>query len=530
MGCSALPGAGTERTLGVAGEALHRPPVEPGVTEHVDVVVVGAGISGVSAAHHLQERCPDRSYVVLEGRERIGGTWDLFRYPGVRSDSDMHTLGFGFRPWTGPRSIADGPAIRDYVEGTAREEGITDHVRFLHRVVAAEWSTPDGRWTVTVETGPERTPAQLTCNFLWMCAGYYDYERGHLPDWDGTDDFSGELVHPQFWPEDLDVDGKRVLVIGSGATAVTLVPALAERGAQVSMLQRSPTYVVAQPSVDPVATWLRGHLPARVAHTLTRWKNILVSQLVYWLTRWRPEMMKRYFVDQVRELLGPGHDVETHFTPSYDPWDQRLCLAPDADLFAAIRSGHASVVTATIDRFVPDGVRLDDGRTLEADVVVTATGLELQVMGGIALRVDGELVDPSRSFTHRGMMFSDIPNLAATVGYANASWTLRADLTSAQVCRVLNTMRRRGMQQCTPRVEDDLRPQPLLALTSGYVTRAADRLPKQGDGDPWRMHQSYTRDWLTMRLGSIDDQLVFSNPDPSATDLRTRSDSSPVRG
>ncbi|MEO7679591.1 MAG: NAD(P)/FAD-dependent oxidoreductase, partial [Sphingomonas sp.] len=422
--------------------------------EHFDVVVVGAGLSGIGAGHHLQQRSPDRTYLILEGRATIGGTWALFRYPGVRSDSDMYTLGYSFRPWTEAKAIADGPSILKYVNDTAREDGIDKHIRYNHRVKSASWSTPDAHWTVEVET-PEGT-ALFTCNFLFMCSGYYNYARGHSPEFVGVEDFAGRIVHPQFWPADLDYAGKRVVVIGSGATAVTIVPAMAGTAEHVTMLQRSPTYVVSRPAEDAFANWLRAKLPSKLAYGITRWRNVLFGMFFFNLARKRPERIKQRLLGMVREQLGPDYDVDTHFTPRYNPWDQRLCLVPDADLFESLKRGDASVVTDKIERFVPEGIKLKSGETLPADVIVTATGLELQVLADVAFTVDGKAVDFAKTYNYKGMMFSDVPNLASSFGYTNASWTLKADLTCAYVCRLLNTMRVRGVRQATPRVGDEV--------------------------------------------------------------------------
>ncbi len=487
--------------------------MERRVSEHFDVVVVGAGLSGIGAAWHLRRHAPDRSFVILEGRDDLGGTWDLFRYPGIRSDSDMYTLGYHFRPWTDAKAIADGPAILSYLRDTAREGGIDRHIRYRHRVVAASWSTADARWSVTAEQDGEAR--RFTCDFLYLCSGYYDYERGHAPEFAGSADFAGRIVHPQFWPDDLDHAGRRVVVIGSGATAVTLVPAMARTAAHVTMLQRSPTYIVARPSQDAVAQGLRRVLPARAAYALTRWKNLALGGFFFRRMRKHPARAKARLVQMVRDRLGAGHDIETHFTPRYDPWDQRLCLVPDADLFDAIKAGTASVVTDRIERFDATGIVLESGRHLDADIIVTATGLEMKLLGGIAIDVDGRPFAPAQSYNYKGMMFSDVPNLALSFGYTNASWTLKADLTAAYVCRLLNTMRARGMRQATPRVTDpDLTAEPFLDFTSGYVQRAIDRLPKQGSKPPWRVNQSYTRDLLALRYGSVDDAMEFSNPAP----------------
>jgi monooxygenase len=480
--------------------------------EHVDVIVVGAGISGITAGYHLQTECPDRTYLILEGRDSIGGTWDLFRYPGIRSDSDMHTLGFAFRPWTEAKAIADGPSILRYVRETAAAFGIDRHIRFNRRVTAAAWSTERAAWTVTV-AGPDGATTELSCRFLFMCSGYYDYARGHAPDFAGQADFAGRIVHPQFWPEDLDYRGRRVVVIGSGATAVTLVPALAREAAHVTMLQRSPTYVVSRPAEDRVANWLRRHLSDTLAYRLTRWRNILLGIWFFRLARRRPAQVKRRLIDMVRDELGPDYDVETHFTPRYNPWDQRLCLVPDGDLFAALREGRADVVTGQIDRFVAAGIRLQNGETVPADIIVTATGLELQALGGASITVDGQAVRLADTLNYKGMMFSDVPNLAAAFGYTNASWTLKADLTAHYVARLLNTMRRRGVRQVTPRNTDPaMAALPFLDFTSGYVQRAIDRFPKQGARKPWQLNQNYALDLAALRFGSVDDAMEFSNP------------------
>lgn len=485
------------------------------MAEHFDVVVVGAGISGIGAGYFLQRDCPDRSYVILEGRERLGGTWDLFRYPGIRSDSDMYTLGYSFKPWTEAKAIADGPSILRYLDETAREHGIDRHIRHQHRVVAASWSTPDARWTVTVERGAERERVEFTCNFLFMCSGYYNYEAGYLPHFEGREDFAGTIVHPQHWPEGLEYAGKRVVVIGSGATAVTLVPEMAKTATHVTMLQRSPTYIVSRPSEDGIANWLRAKLPAKLAYRLTRFKNVGMQQLFYRIARKKPEKTKERIVQMVRDELGLDYDVATHFTPSYNPWDQRICLVPDADLFAAIREGRAAVVTDHVERFEKDGIRLKSGELLPADIIVTATGLDLQLMGGVPFTVDGQRVEPAQSLGYKAMMYSDIPNLASSFGYTNASWTLKSDLTCAYVARLLNTMKKRGMRQATPRVGADVTREDFLSFTSGYVQRAIDRFPKQGDKRPWRVHQNYTLDLIDLKFGGIDDGMEFSNPEPA---------------
>jgi monooxygenase len=489
----------------------------PPVPEHLDVLVVGAGLSGVAAGHYLQAECPWVRYAILEARDAIGGTWDLFRYPGIRSDSDMYTLGYSFRPWDSDTAIADGPAILRYIRETAEAEGIDRHIRFHHRVVRAEWSTPEARWHVTAERTDTGETVELTCGFLFSCSGYYRYDRGYEPELPGTDRFRGTLVHPQHWPEDLDVTGKRVVVIGSGATAITLVPALARTAGHVVMLQRSPTYVTSLPGEDPIAALVRRVLPRRAASTVNRWYKALTTQGFYHLSRRRPELVKRMLRKQLERALPPGFDIDPHFTPRYDPWDQRLCLVRDGDLFAAIREGRASVVTDHIDTFTETGIRLRSGDELEADVVVTATGLELLFLGGVELVVDGEKVDPADRLVYKGMAIEGVPNLAAAVGYVNASWTLKTELTCRYVTRLLKHMRETGNRQCTP-VNDDptLERRPLLGLNAGYILRAQDRFPKQGSRFPWQVYQSYLRDYRAMRLGAVDDGVMrFGNPVPA---------------
>jgi cation diffusion facilitator CzcD-associated flavoprotein CzcO len=484
------------------------------MTEHVDVLVVGAGISGICAAHHLQQRCPDRTYAILEARDDIGGTWDLFRYPGIRSDSDMYTLGYSFKPWTNPKAIADGPSILAYLRETVQEHGIDRHIRFRHRVRRASWSSEQARWTVEVERGERGEVTRLTCGFLFVCSGYYDYAEGHAPAFPGMERFRGRIVHPQHWPEDLDYTGKRVVVIGSGATAVTLVPAMAKTAAHVTMLQRSPTYIIAMPAENRVANWLHRHLPTRVAYGVVRWMHVLLGLWFYRFCRRRPERARALIMRWLVQELGPGHDVATHFTPRYNPWEQRVCLVPDGDLFEAMRRGGVSVVTDAIETFTEGGVTLRSGVELGADVVVTATGLKLLLLGGIDVAVDGGRVDFAGTFAYKGMMFSDVPNLALAMGYTNASWTLKAELICRYVCRLLNHMRATGTRQCTPRRRDpDLADAPFLDLSSGYVRRSIHLFPKQGATLPWRLHQNYVRDLLLLDRGTLDDGVMeFSNP------------------
>ena len=484
-------------------------------SNHFDVVIVGAGLSGIGAGCHLTTKCPGKSFVLLEGRDTIGGTWDLFRYPGIRSDSDMYTLGYSFRPWTEAKAIADGPAILRYVRETAEAYGVDRKIRFGHTVKRAAWSSAEALWTVDAERGQEKEPVRFTCNFLFTCSGYYDYAGGYTPEFAGRERFRGEIVHPQQWPEKLDYAGKRVVVIGSGATAVTLVPAMAQTAAHVTMLQRSPTYIVSRPAEDAFANWLRRKLPAKLAYGVTRWRNVLLTMFFYNLARKKPAKFKAGVLKGVRAQLGPDYDVATHFTPSYNPWDQRLCLVPDSDLFRALRSGSASVVTDQIETFTETGLRLKSGAELDADVVVTATGLKLILLGGIEITVDGVRTELAKSMSYKGMMFSGVPNLAAAFGYTNASWTLKADLTCEYVCRLLGYMDRRGYGQCTPVKDASVKEEPFLDFSSGYVQRSLDQLPRQGTTKPWKLHQNYARDMLTLRLGRLDDGTMRFAPKPA---------------
>jgi monooxygenase len=476
----------------------------PMATEYVDVVIVGAGLSGIGAAHHLQAAFPARTYAILEARDAVGGTWDLFRYPGVRSDSDMFTLGYRFRPWTEAKAIADGPSILSYVRATAAEAGIDSRIRFGHRVRRAAWSGEAARWTVEADT--PAGPVTLTCGFLLMCSGYYHYDSGYLPEFAGLGDFRGRLVHPQHWPQDLDYAGKRVVVVGSGATAVTLVPALAETAAHVTMLQRSPTYILAMPTEDGIANRLRTLLGARRGYAVTRWKNVAVTTLIYKLSRRRPDMIRGWIRQMAIRQLPDGYEVDTHFKPAYNPWDQRLCLIPDGDLFKAISDGRASVVTDRIATFTGPGLRLESGAELAADIVVTATGLRLLAFGGVELAVDGRPVRLPETMAYKGMMLSGLPNFAFTIGYTNASWTLKADLVSEFVCRLLRYMDSRGYDTCVPVNDDpDVTEQPLLDFSAGYVLRAIDQFPRAGSRPPWRLGMSYAHDVVTLRHGKIDD-------------------------
>lgn len=483
------------------------------MTEHLDVVVVGAGLSGVDAGHHLQATCPWASYAILEARDAIGGTWDLFRYPGIRSDSDMYTLGFPWRPWNGDTAIAGGPDILRYIVDAAADEGIDTHIRFGRRVVSADWSTADARWLLTVEEVDSGATNELSCGFLFACSGYYRYDRGHTPDFEGLDRFRGEVIHPQFWPADFDAAGHRIVVIGSGATAVTLIPSLTETADHVTMLQRTPTYIAAVPSTNPIARML-GKLPGGRSGSVVRWFAALSSQLFFRFCQRFPGAAKKILRRRVERELPDGYDIDTHFTPPYDPWDQRLCADPEGRFFRAIERGAASVVTDRIESFTETGILLESGIELDADVVVTATGLELLFLGGMAISIDGEAVDGSSRLTYKGMMLEGVPNLAMAVGYTNASWTLKCDLTCDYVARLLNEMRDRGQAQCIPRNRDaSVSPEPLLGLRAGYVQRSAHEFPRQGSKAPWRVHQSYLRDYRAMKTGAVvDDALELSHP------------------
>jgi len=484
--------------------------------EHVDVVIVGAGLSGVGAGRYLQAKCPWASFAILEARDASGGTWDLFRYPGIRSDSDMYTLGYSFRPWRGDRTIVDGPSILEYIRDTAAETGLDKQIRFNSRVTAASWSSDEARWRVTVEHADTGEHSELTCGFLFSCTGYYRYDRGYEPTFPGRADFEGTIVHPQSWPQDLDYADKRVVVIGSGATAITLIPSMAERAAHVTMVQRSPTYVAAIPAVNPVGFMLHRLLPARIADVAIRWFHALFTQGFYHLSQHRPGMVKRMLRRGLQRELPPDFPIDPHFTPRYDPWDQRFCVAPDGDLFKAIRTGKVSVVTGEVERFTPQGVAMRSGdersgEELGADIVVTATGLELLFAGGMALSVDGTPIELPSKLVYKGMMIEDVPNFALAIGYVNASWTLKCDLTCDYVCRLLNYMKAEGLDQCTPVNEDtSMTAEPVMSLKSGYLLRAADRMPKQGSRFPWRVHNSYLRDYRALKRRPVNDTaMVF---------------------
>ena len=477
----------------------------------VDVIIIGAGLSGIGAARQLQDKCPDRSFLILEGRATIGGTWDLFRYPGIRSDSDMYTMGYDSKPWQDAKAIADGPSILAYVKDAASERGLEQRIRFQHRVKSAAWSSTEGRWTVEVETG-DGEHVQFACNFLLVCSGYYSYEGGHQPDFAGLAEFKGTVVHPQAWPEGLDYRNKRVVIVGSGATAMTLVPAMAREAAKVTLLQRSPTYVVSLPAEDAVANWLKKLLPAKLAYRLIRWKNVQFQRYVYRQTRVAPEKVRAQLLGMVRKFLGPDYDVDKHFTPSYKPWDQRLCLVPDGDLFKAIKSGKAEVVTDHIAQFTANGIRLQSGAELPADIVVTATGLEMALLGKVAFSVDGTPVNFAETWSYKGMMFSGVPNLIYTLGYINASWTLRSELVSEFACRLLNHLKVKGLRLCTPTLRESDRNMPQRPLIDGfnpgYLQRAMHLFPRTSDRAPWQNTQNYLEDREHFRNDPLEDGVL----------------------
>lgn len=491
---------------------------------HFDVLIVGAGVSGVGAAHHLQRRCPGKTYAVLEARDDVGGTWDLFRYPGIRSDSDMYTFGYNFRPWLGGKVFADGPAIKNYVRETAEEAGIDQHIRFGRKVVKSNWVSSEARWHVEAQRTDTGESEHFTCSFLMMCSGYYRYERGHTPHFDGQESFQGDIIEPQLWPEDYDYAGKKVVIIGSGATAVTLVPAMAEEAGHVTMLQRSPTYIGPRPANDPIANFFRKVLPSKLAYGLTRAKNVLIAIAFFQLARIWPDYIRNMLKKYMREELGDDFDIEKHFTPAYKPWDQRFCAAPDGDFFLALKNGSASVVTDQIERFTETGITLKSGETLEADVIIPATGLEMQVAGGMTFHLDGEAVPANQCISYRGMMLSPLPNMAIAFGYTNNSWTLKIDLTCERVCRLLNHMDRKGYVSCVPVPPDGLETLPLLNLNSGYINRALDYLPRQGAVPPWRTYQNYIQDMLAIRYGKIEDGCVQFFSAPVAASARAAGD------
>ncbi|MDG1164382.1 MAG: NAD(P)/FAD-dependent oxidoreductase [Porticoccaceae bacterium] len=473
---------------------------------HVDVLIIGAGLSGIGAASHLEREAPNKTYAILESRAAMGGTWDLFRYPGIRSDSDMHTLGYSFKPWKHERAIADGPAILDYIRETAKEYDVEKHIRYNHRASKISWDSDSATWTVTVKQEGKRA-SKITCNFIYSCTGYYRYDKGYTPDFPGVEQFTGQMIHPQHWPENLDYSSKKVVVIGSGATAITLVPEMAKTAAHVTMLQRSPTYVVSRPGQDQFALRLAKYLPQKTAYLITRWKNVTMQALIFQFSRRRPEKMKEWLLKLTRRELGNKVDVDTHFNPNYNPWDQRLCLVPDSDLFRSLRKGTSSVVTDHIKKFSETGIDLQSGLRLEADIVISATGLELLAMGGMEIEVDGDTKQLPDTLGYRGMMLSDVPNFVLAAGYTNASWTLKCDLTSEFVCRMLNRMDKKGFQYCVARNQNSKMEQvAFLDLDSGYVNRSIDKFPKQGARSPWRLYQNYLLDIISLRFRAMGDK------------------------
>ena len=474
--------------------------------ESVDVLIIGAGLAGIGGACQLRRQCPDHTFTVLESRAVSGGTWDLFRYPGIRSDSDMYTYSYSFKPWRDKSTIADGHKILSYIREAAADYDVEQHIRYQHKVVAANWSDVDKRWHVTARRGDTAESVTISCKFVFNCTGYYDYEQGYTPAFAGMDDFNGRVLHAQHWPENLDYYNKRVIVIGSGATAVTLVPTMSKDTASLVMLQRTPTYIATVPSEDPLAKKLRKWLPESWTFRLTRWKKVLFQIYVYKLSRKRPDDLRRFMLAQVRQALGPDYDIKTHFTPPYNPWDQRLCAVPDGDMFKAIKQGRAEVITDHIERFNKTGIALKSGAQLDADIVILATGLNLQFAGGIEYSINNEKVDYTKHFIYRGMMFSDVPNMAFTVGYTNSSWTLKTDLTSNFVCRLLKKMARGGFTSVTPRMKGSVEEMPLLDFDAGYVLRAREQFPKQGNRLPWKNYQDYIRDFIGLRLRSLRDQ------------------------
>ena len=478
--------------------------------ESIDVLIIGAGLSGIGGACHLRRSSPDRSFMILESREASGGTWDLFRYPGIRSDSDMYTFGYGFKPWSDKSSIADGHKILSYIREAAAEYDVEQHIRYQHKVVSASWSSMQSRWLVTAERGDTGEQATISCQFIFSCSGYYDYDQGYTPEFAGIDSFKGQVIHAQHWPEQLDYQDKRVVVIGSGATAVTLVPAMSQDTASLVMLQRTPTYIASVPKEQPLAETLRKWLPDSWVFRLIRWKQVLFQIYLYQLSRRNPQGLRKYLLGLVRKEMGPDYDVDTHFTPDYNPWDQRLCGVPDGDLFAAIREKRAEVVTDHIDQFNKEGIHLKSGKQLDADIVVLATGLNLKFAGGVQYSVDGKVLDFAEHFIFRGMMFSGLPNMAFTVGYTNSSWTLKADLTGQYVSRLLNKMARHSYTAVTPRLTGEVEEMPLLDFDAGYVLRSRESFPKQGNRLPWKNYQNYIRDFIGLRLGrQNDDELEF---------------------
>lgn len=476
------------------------------MNKKIDVLVVGAGISGIGAGYHLQKKCPETSFLILEGRENIGGTWDLFKYPGIRSDSDMYTLGYNFKPWKEQKAIADAPSILKYLNETVEEFNLKSKIRFGKYVKKARWSSESNQWTVDVEDKKTGKFSQILCSFIFMCSGYYSYKEGYTPHFEGKENFKGDIIHPQKWDPSFDYSNKKIVVIGSGATAVTIVPEMAKTAKHVTMLQRSPTYVVAAPEKDNLANKLRKYLPLKFTYWFIRWRNILRQQYYFRLCKKYPKGVKNVIIREVKKKLGNDFDVKTHFTPKYNPWDQRMCLVPDGDLFEQINQGKASVVTDHIKNFTENGILLKSGKELKADVIITATGLNLEMLSTVEFFIDNKSVDISKTVTYKGMMYSGIPNLASTFGYTNASWTLGADLTSEYVCRVINHMKRNNYDVVCPKPNIGIEADPdYLNLTSGYIKRSLNIFPKQGKKAPWRNNQNYLIDIFQMKYGRIDD-------------------------
>ena len=485
-------------------------------SKHVDVIIIGAGLSGIGAACHLTKHTPTKSFAVLESRAAMGGTWDLFRYPGIRSDSDMHTLGYSFKPWKHEKAIADGPAILDYIHETAREYGVEQHIHYNHRVEHLSWDSVSATWSIVLKVNGQDS-VSMTCNFVYSCTGYYRYDQGYMPEFPGAGAFKGEIIHPQQWPENLDYSDKKVVVIGSGATAITLVPSMAKSAAHVTMLQRSPTYVISRSEKDSTAKKLERYLPDQVAYWATRWKNVLSQMILYRMSKRRPDYIRRKLIEWTQIWLGKDFDVATHFSPRYNPWDQRLCLVPNGDLFRSLRKGTSSVVTDHISRFTADGIELKSGKVLDADIIISATGLELLALGGMHISVDGKSVDISETLQYKGMMLSDVPNFAFATGYTNASWTLKCDLSSQYVCRLLTHLDKQKLSICVPRNSNkELKRVASIGLDSGYINRSIDKFPKEGVAAPWRLHQNYFLDLLGLRFGSVKEKdMEFSRPSSS---------------
>ena len=473
-----------------------------------DVVIIGAGLSGICAAYHIQDKCPDKKFVILEGRSTMGGTWDLFQYPGIRSDSDMYTLGYSFFPWKNPKAIADGPAILKYIKDTAKEFNLESKIRYSHRVVASEWTDEEKLWTIDIQDHEAVKEKKIKARFIFACSGYYNYEQGHAPEFKGSENFKGTIIHPQFWDTALDYSDKKIVVIGSGATAVTLVPELAKKAQKVTMLQRSPTYIFNMPSEDKFANFLRKILPSKVAHKIVKWKNVLMGIIIYWACRKYPNRMRKFFKKNIKKELKEKYQ-DKDFTPKYAPWDQRVCLVPDNDLFIALKKGDAEIITETIQEFTEKGILLNSGQELEADIIITATGLKIQIFGGVDSKINGKSIDTGNLKAYKGVMFSDVPNMALAIGYTNASWTLKCDLNCQFVARMLNYMDENNYTIITPRFdENEFEVEPLLDFDSGYIQRALDVLPKQGSKAPWKVYQNYIKDVRSLKYGRVDDKYL----------------------